>query len=149
MIEAAVLGFLAADPRVIAKVEDRLSPQPMPQAQLLPAITVLRISDLPGRDVRGQTGLNDARVQVDAWGKTLLEAQETADAVQAVLDPLPRDRRRRAPGVPLYIGEGARIDYARFLNQQDLPETDVQAPDPSTRIHRVSTDYRVRYARES
>lgn len=150
MIEAALRSALLAASPVVALVVDRVSPQPMPQGETMPAVTVRRISDQPTtRGQRGPSGLRDARIQVDAWGDTLTAAQAVADAIEATLDP----QNRRAPGgatLPLYVGEGSRIDFARLMNQQDFDESDTQdGADPAVRYHRVSTDFLVRYARES
>jgi hypothetical protein len=150
VIESTLRSALLAAAPVVALVVDRISPQPMPQGETLPCVTVKKISDQPmARGQRGPSGLLDARIQVDAWGATLLAAQTVADAVVGVLDP----RNRRARGginIPLYVGNGSRIDWARMLNQQDFDESDVQdAGDPAIRYHRVSTDFLVRYARES
>ena len=150
MIEAALRSVLLAAAGVSALVDVRISPQPMPQGETLPCVTLKRISDQPlARSQRGPSGLRQARIQVDAWGVTLSAAQAVADAIEEVLDP----QNRRAPGgsnVPLYVGDGCSIDFAHLVNQQDFEEPDVQDPDdPSARYHRVSTDYSVRYARES
>lgn len=150
MIESAIRSILVADADVAALVSDRVSPQPMPQAETLPALTLKRISDQPiARGQRGPSGLRDARIQIDAWASSLLTAQLVADAVEAVLDPL--ERRARGGLAPaLYVGAGCRVDFARLVNQQDFDEPDVQdGADPSIRYHRVSSDYTVRYARES
>lgn len=150
MIESCLRAALLASAPVVALVVDRISPQPLPQAETLPAVTLKKISDIPiARGQRGPSGLLDARIQVDAWGKTLTEAQTVADAIARTLDP----QNRRALGganIPLYVGAGSRIDWARVMNQQDFDEPDVQdAGDPAVRYHRVSTDFLVRYARES
>lgn len=150
MIESAIRSVLVADADVAALVGERISPQPMPQAETLPAVTLKRISDQPiARGQRGPSGLRDARIQVDAWAATLVAAQAVADAVEAVLDPI--ERRPRGGLAPaLYVGDGCRIDFARLVNQQDFDEPDVQdGSDPSIRYHRVSSDFTVRYARES
>jgi len=149
VIESAIRSRILAAAAVAALVDDRVSPQPMPQGETLPCVTVKRISDQPvARGQRGPSGLRDARIQVDAWGKTLEAAQAVADAIETALDPL----NRRAPGgvnVPLYVGDGCRIDYAQLMNQQDFDEPDVQDSDETAaRYHRISTDYSVRYARE-
>ena len=152
MIESCLRAALLASAHVVALVVDRISPQPLPQAETLPAVTVKKISDIPiARSQRGRSGLSDARLQVDAWAATLLEAQGVADSICDLLDPSWNDpMAHRAPGVPLYIGAGSRMDWARVMNQQDFDEPDVQdAGDPAIRYHRVSTDFLVRYARES
>jgi len=150
MIEAALRSALLADAGVTALVDVRITPQPMPQGETLPCVTLRRISDQPmARGQRGPSGLREARIQVDAWGSTLSSAQAVADAIETALDP----QNRRAAGgasVALYVGDACRIDFAHLVNQQDFDEPDVQDPDdPSARYHRVSTDYSVRYARES
>lgn len=150
MIEACLRAALLASSPVVALVVDRISPQPMPQGETLPCVTLKKISDQPiARGQRGPSGLLDARVQIDAWGSTLVSAQALADAIVRVLDPQNR-RARGGVNVPLYVGAGSRIDWARVMNQQDFDEPDVQdAGDPAIRYHRVSTDFLVRYARES
>jgi len=147
MIESCVRACLLASSTVSALVVDRISPQPLPEAETLPAVTYKKISDQPvARGQRGPSGLLDARIQIDAWGETLMAAQAVADAIARTLDP----QGRRPAGVPLCIADGSRMDWARLLNQQDFDEPAVQAAaDSAVRYHRVSTDFLVRYARES
>lgn len=116
-----IRGELIVNAAVIALVVDRIFPQYMPQATVMPAIVLSLISEIPitSFDGAANTRLSHARVQIDCYATTYLKAHEVANAVDAVVANL------------------SRFDLSAYRdNKQDLYEDETQ-------LHRVSMDYMV------
>lgn len=74
MIVAAVINILLADQTVVAAVGDRIYPRQLPDAPTFPALVVTKASGIGLYTNDGDTGLEDARVQVDCYGDQGLSA---------------------------------------------------------------------------
>lgn len=80
-MEEALRARLLATAGVTALVSQRVHCGSRPQASVLPAITINRVSGAPIYTDDGECGLADARVQIDCWGETYSSAKQTARAV--------------------------------------------------------------------
>lgn len=74
MIGEEMRGFLLGWPGVVAEVDTRIYPSPLPQGALLPSVTFTDVSD-----VQFYTNANDScyrqmRYQLDTWAQTRLDA---------------------------------------------------------------------------
>lgn len=97
-----------------ALVAGRVYPGEMPQNVTLPAVLYFRVSGPRIYSHQGSSGLDDARVQVEAWAATYDGAQVLATAVRKDLE---------AAGY-------------RLVQQMDLPIL------PETRTRRVVMDFK-------
>lgn len=71
---------------VVTAVNSRVFPVRLPSDVTLPAIRYSVVSDIPTNSLAGSTGkLRKARVQIDCYARTYLDAQELADAVAGAL----------------------------------------------------------------
>lgn len=86
MMEADLIGMLAASPAVLAIVSDRVTPLARTQGAALPAVVVQRIGGGPEMADDGSAGIQGARVQVDCWASTYGEAKDLAGVVIAQLN---------------------------------------------------------------
>ncbi len=117
----AVRAKLVADPTVASLVVARVFPNLMPQGGAQPAIVYQVVSEVPENALTGDstTRLVTARLQVDCYAKTYLEAHAVADAVDAVLSAL------------------SSPDLSAWREvSRDLYDNEAQ-------LHRVSTDFTV------
>ena len=117
----AIRARLVAASSVTDLVNQRVYPQVMPQPPTLPAVVITVVAELPQNSFTGAaaTRLLEARVQIDCYAKTYLEAHQVADAVDAVVAD---------------------------LNDVDLSATRESAQDlyeNETQLHRVLLDYLV------
>lgn len=80
-MEEAIIARLLGDAGVLVLVGNRVFPVSRPQGSALPAATVMRISGAPIMDDGGESGLLDARIQIDCWGATYTSAKLLARAV--------------------------------------------------------------------
>lgn len=122
LIYAALTGNAAAS----ALLGTRVYPNRRPQAaQTFPLAVYSIISDVPYNSLTGtaQTRLSRARLQVDVYGKTYLDAQRTAQAVDDVI---------------------ANLSSPDLSGDRD---TTRDMYDDETELHRVSTDYIVNWSR--
>jgi hypothetical protein len=92
-------------------------------------ITFERISGMPHNHLNGANVSEQARIQVDSWGRTHDEARAIGDAVKAVLSGL-RD-----------INASTRIDMVHLLSDRDMVDGPTDGSQKA--IHRVSQDYHV------
>ena len=81
-MEEALLAHLAADGGVRALVADRIE---WAVRGAVPCVALHLISAQPDTTLAGQSGLVQARVQVDCWGETFLKAKQIGAAVIAAL----------------------------------------------------------------
>lgn len=122
LIYAAVTGNAAAS----ALLGTRIYPNRRPQAaQTFPLAVYSIVSDVPYNSFTGtaQTRLSRARLQVDVYARTYLEAQRAAQAVDDVIANL------TSPDL-----SGDR-DVSRDLYEDE------------TELHRVETEYIVNWSR--
>ncbi|SDP40613.1 Protein of unknown function [Filomicrobium insigne] len=84
-MEEAMIARLLADPGVAAYASTRIYPVSRPQGDLLPAVTLQRIDGGPTYSDDGETGLGNARVQIDTWAATYEVAKTLSRAVTASL----------------------------------------------------------------
>lgn len=86
MIEKAVASRLSAYSGLTALVPSaRITPQPLPQASTVPAVTYARVSTTRQSAMGSDTGDATARVQIDCWADTLLSALNVSEQVRAAL----------------------------------------------------------------
>jgi hypothetical protein len=107
-----VKAVLAAAAPVTTLVSDRISPNPLAQNEPLPAIVLTVVGTVPNWNLRGDSNLDEVRVQVDSYGVTATAAAALSDAVRAALSAADR------------VLNSEITDY-----------------DPSTEAHVVSQDY--------
>lgn len=84
-MEENLISLLLSDSGLSALVSSRIHPGSLPQGATLPAIVMNRISGAPQYSDEGETGLNEARVQLDCWADTYSQAKLVARAVIARL----------------------------------------------------------------
>ena len=80
-----VKAILAAAAPVTTLVSDRISPRPLAQGDPLPAVVVRVVSTVPNWHLRGDSNLDQVRVQVDSMAVNSTAAAALADAVRAAL----------------------------------------------------------------
>ncbi len=128
-VEIAVINYLLAAATVAAVVVDRIYPLARPQASMLPAATVRRISGGPLYADDGEVGLLDARLQIDSYATTYAAAKDLAKLVSDQLSAV-RD----------VVQSGTTVLYAMLDSEQDLREG---GSDEFEYLYRVRQDYRV------
>lgn len=102
---------------ITSVVSDRITPQPLPEGSIKPAITYTIPADAPQTDLDGgDGGLNNIRVQIDCWAGS-------HDACKALAE-LVRIRMKTA---------------AASFSSVPLPMFESYEPD--TKLHRVSRDF--------
>lgn len=124
-MEEAFLAHLAANGGVRALVADRIE---WAARGATPCIALHLISAPPDTTLAGQSGLVQARVQIDCWADSFLSAKAIGDAVAAALPP----RRHVAGGVRFLASTVIDTDRGRF------GETPNQ-------LHRTRLDVRLSY----
>lgn len=85
-MEEAITATLLGDTAVAARVSTRVNWLLRPQdTDVLPAITLQRLSGVREYDMDGPCNLVSSRLQLDAWGETYGDAKLTArDAISAL-----------------------------------------------------------------
>ncbi len=87
----AVRAELALDSALVALVSTRMYPQVLPpDMTTMPALTITVVSEVPVNSLSSSPGLQNARVQIDCFGKTYASARAVHAAVFAVLTALSR-----------------------------------------------------------
>lgn len=86
-MQGALRARLIADAGVSALVGQRVYWMERPQGASLPAIVLQVISEDRPQHMKGFTGLDWARVQIDAWGLSYGDARGAAEAVIAAITP--------------------------------------------------------------
>ena len=114
-LESKLYTLLSGDASVSALVVARIYPVVLPQSVTLPAITYSRISGGQVNSLSGYSGLEQPRIQVDAWATTHVVVKELRDAVHAAMN-------------------GATTFRALLESDMDLYEDD-------TKIYRISMDF--------
>jgi hypothetical protein len=125
MIGRAIMARLAASSAVAAIVGTRISPLVTHAPSEPPYLVYTVVGGEAWNSMSGQSGMAQARVQVDAYALTYAEAQELAASVRAALDNF----RGTAGGVR--VG-----GISRQTAPVDFYEADVEP-----RLFRVSQDF--------
>lgn len=84
-----VLAVLTLAAPVTALVGSRITPLIRTQDLALPAITLQRITMTPTNQFSGDAGLDQARVQVDCYGASYIDARNVANAVRTAMRAVP------------------------------------------------------------
>lgn len=129
-IATALRAHLLADAAIAALVGTRIYPLRLPQKPQLPAIVLLRVSDVRPPILRGQASVAQERFQVDAWATTF----DGATALGTLC-------RRRLEGYSGTWSDGASpettVDVAiQFESDRDLFEEEINGG-----LCRHSADY--------
>lgn len=124
-MEEALLAHLVGNGGVRALVSDRIEWAVRGTA---PCVALHLISMPPDTTLAGQSGLVQARVQIDCWADTYLKAKQIGEAIAAALPP----RRHVAGGVRFLACTVLDTDRGRF------GETPNQ-------LHRTRIDVRVAF----
>lgn len=114
MVEEEVLVALTSGSPLPTRAGDRVYGVLLPQGVAYPAVSYQRISSVPGVDLSGHNGLDQVRLQVDAWAETYGDAKELAEEIRAALTA------------------------ARF---QALLDNDFDDFEAESKIYRASSDY--------
>jgi len=126
VLESSLIRFLRDDDPVFAIVEGRITAVLQHQKQKFPSISVQRVHGQHHNNLTGPSGLVEALIQIDCWGKVYNNAKLLAEAVRiAMLD---------------FSG----TQFGTNGIQSDL-ESDRDLPDPTTGIYRVMLEYRIFY----
>lgn len=88
LLETGLHKFLSADPALAAWVGSRIFPITYPQDAALPTVTYQLVSKLPEYTHDGEGGVAESHFHVSCFGKTYLEAKETARRVRGALRTL-------------------------------------------------------------
>jgi hypothetical protein len=132
-LREALRAYLLADAALAALVGPRVRPGSFAESDALPGITYRVVSDLPAHTLRSAAGTVEARIQFDAWGRTLAECVAIGRRVKALLDGW-QDRAARY---------GVEVIRAEKVGEVDLHEP----PSPTSEywLYHVAADYRVKY----
>lgn len=84
-MEAAIIQLLLNAAGVTALVSTRVYPVDRPQGSNLPVIVVKRIDGAPEYAADGETGLENGRIEVNAYATTYSSTMAIRDAVKAAL----------------------------------------------------------------
>lgn len=115
--EADLKAWLQADAGITALVDDRITPQPLPQGTTKPAITYLIVAEDPQSDLDGEDGaLLEVRPQIDCWALNQADVRALAELV--------RERMKTASFSPIPVPGSSFGDY-----------------EPQTKQHRFSRDF--------
>lgn len=107
-MESAVRTMLLAHAPLAALVGDRIDWGVRAQGRALPAVTLQIVSRLPGMTYAGADGWEQSRIQIDAWGRTYLAAQQVADVLALPPAGLLAGYRGDLPGLRLRTMIAAR-----------------------------------------
>lgn len=124
MIETAIRSILINDAAVSA-ITTRCYPVMIPQAPTYPLMLYTKVSGTHDHSLSGPTGLRRTRMQIEAWDKTLDEANVLARAICGALDG--------------YIGTVAGVKIGSCLVGL-APHPIIE---PELGVHRVVQDYMI------
>lgn len=124
-MEEALLAHLVANGGVRALVDDRIE---WAVRGTIPCVALHLISSPPDTTLAGQSGLVQARVQVDCWADSYLKAKQIGAAIIAALPA----RRHVAGGVRFLACTVVDTDRGRF---NETPN----------QLHRTRIDVRVAF----
>ena len=124
--EDALRAHLLADPMIATLVGDRIEPAPLTEGSKLPAITFQDVSTVrQARHFEGVGSLAQARIQLDIWTKTRIEARNLFELVRIRVD----GKSGNVAGFEVQL-------FQIELGPRDFYEADVK-------LRRVSTDVMV------
>lgn len=118
--------FLLGHPGVAAEVEERISPDPLPQDEGLPAVTYLDVDELGSYSNDGPNCLVRARYQLSHWGRTKADAVRLERATRGVMDGY----QGGWPGGWRIMGVFGRATRSIY--------------EPETKLWRMVSDYQIR-----
>lgn len=129
-MEEALIAKLLADGGVAALVGTRVYPVARPQGSVFPAVTLATVSNVPVYTNDGESGIAEARVQIDCWGETYGSVKTAARAVIAALSA--------------FFGtvDGTVFQYVLLDGERDSRESGSNAPEY---LFRTQLDFRVWY----
>lgn len=93
-----------------------------------PSLALYLIDGVPTRTLKRTTGLVQARVQLDCWGKTFLEAKAVGEAAVAALPAI-----------------GQIVGATKFLSCVELPTERDRFGEAPNLLHRTRTDVLVSF----
>lgn len=115
MLDEGLVNYLLAQASLTALVDNRIYPLSKEQDDDLPAITYQSIETLRDRVMEGTAGIVQTRLQIDSWGRTLIEAKKLAEKIRICLDGYRG------------IWSGIRIQGVFQISQNDIPEAELAA----------------------
>lgn len=124
-MEEDLRAHLAADAALGLLVAQRIQ---WGEAEDGDCVALHLISDLPDWVLKGPSGLEWARVQIDCWAGTFLAAKSIGKAVQAAM-----------PAIGQVVGETKFLSCVRLDRQRD------SFGERPNLFHRTRMDYRVSY----
>ncbi|AGH31366.1 hypothetical protein TVVG_00017 [Tetraselmis viridis virus SI1] len=118
-----IQNAMAADSGILGLMggEDRIYPIQAPDAPDYPYVVLTRISGMEETDFEGDTGTEEARVQIDCYALGYADMVELKDAVRDFMV------QRPPPGPPCVI------DMARCINDRDLANPGTERAGPRIR----------------
>jgi hypothetical protein len=125
-IDTAIYTRLAGFAGLSALVSTRIYPPPAPQNCTYPAVTFMQISGMRDYVMGNQSGLVEARFQLDSWAETSVGVRTLAEQVRLALSN--------------YSGTSDTIviDHIRLLDEQRIYED-------GDELFRIIQDYIVNY----
>lgn len=125
-IDTAIYARLKGSAGVATLVSGRVYDAFMPQGPTLPLVTFTQVSGLRDYVMGNQSGLVEARFQVDSWALTASGARALAEQVRLALSN--------------WHGESdtVSVDWSEIVNETRFFEDE-------TLYHRISQDYRIAY----
>ena len=109
-IEKAIASLVLADQKINSLIGDRFYPVGVPQEDPLPAATYQLISSVREHTMDGPDGLVEARIQINAWAATYVDAFDLANGLRLCLD-----------GIGDTTVEGTYISTVGLLDAADEP----------------------------
>lgn len=123
-----LIARLSADAGVQPTIPGGIYPVLLPQDATFPCATYQVISTVPGYSLSGKAGVEDVRVQIDAWSNTTYAAAQAAQqAIRACLESFTGD-----------LSDGTHVLDIRVANVTDYY-------DAANLSFRVQTDYIVQF----
>lgn len=124
-MDEALRGFLLGFPGVAAEVAERISPDPLPQGETLPAITYVDVSNTGSYSNDGPGCVTRTRYQVSHWAATKEAAARVERVTRQVLDGF----RGGWSGGVMVQGVFGRMTRTLY--------------EPETQLWRVVSDYQI------
>lgn len=131
MIEKTFRSLLLADPTVSALVGERVLYGAMPQRPTFPRVQITKVSKTSGLLLSDAVGMNQVRVQVDCWARSIDEARALADAVNGSDSQSTRG--------PLHGRSAVGLKLVTLLVERAAEYEPDESPD--RQLYRVSADY--------
>lgn len=129
-MDQALVTYLRNTTAISALVGTNIEWGLRPQGSALPALGLTVVSRIPVDSDEGDSGLYQARVQIDCWAASMTGAKALANAVKALLSG---KRHESAPSFLEGIWSENETDYASELDKGGTP------------IMRVSVDFLINH----